>query len=1695
MNMKNWHCLFLGTLLLLTGCLYDSDIVLDNSNKLTLDLTLLSSANPTGVTRALSEPQEKNISDIQLLVFDENDKLMSGPIPTSWLTITEPGNITNVSINLPMEEYMNKTVKIMVLGNMTDNNNSSLPTLTVGSTSSEDVINALTYSSTDEWPIDGTRRFPMYGTITTTLSSSSTESSNVWMVRALARVQFKVNDGSGKTITEGPEAGKNLFDMKSVHVYYPRTMGYFCPGTDYLNDNSSVYNIHTLNTFGQLDIDNPLEYTMATDDSEKWRYEKSIYIPEAVNTSTSQQKVVMVLGGVFKEATKTTYYRVEFEKENVPFDILRNWSYDFNIKGVSGPGKDTPEEALVDGMLLTIEVKAWNEIAVAQASVSAYKLEVSESLLAFNNKAKDYTVDVETTYADGWEYDADSKEGNWFTVTPDYTTNKLNLHINANGDNASRYGYFTIHAGDIVKQINLTQLSLQTSNCYIAAESDHDGSFHALQANVMGNGTYGVDIEGTNLVSSMTSLTGATFTDAGGTTKRIYNNDGTIAEDAVKGARIIWQSRPGLITQVGALNPGDPVLTNEGVLKYTVGERLKKSTVPGGVSAATAAGVMFDDESDDELGGNAVIGIFTKDGSEDGDWGQCIWSWHIWVVWDWDTEATDQHFLTNGVRNGFYMQDRNLGAMRNERGDAYSFGLLYEWGRKDPMRSTFNFEKPYSWTPSYPYTGTSVDYDTENGSSQWHLWSGGTAFTDVLVSVQNPMNLSSSWGGGESANTALWGNPAGNVIISGSATSTDATSAAYNGTYVWNEGKKSIYDPCPLGYRVPSVNGFYFGKTGMAMVVHNANGQEAYPYSYCDLDDVGANSQGYIIYYFGQYKKYEKYSTWMPMTPFYEDGALALTSPKDGSEGFAYTWLNCPSGSGNKVKAEMFISKGGGNKGGAGSGMVVGWHPKNYHIHEYGSFGAASNNGGTIRCVRETDPERIPATVPDKIVLLADAGDMMSFDVLTNRGWHVEINNLSYDWFTATKIDDNTVNVTSVTANLTGETREGILFIVLDSGEKYPVRVVQESVSVGGGALTVKCDAESSAYKEITVPAGGSLALPSNHGDDPDFTYTLACTNTTTNTWKFTITSKNANTSPDPITKTFNLQLSDGSNTFDLPVDIKQQEYVISQDPLTLAYTSGNSKSVTFTPPTGSVVSITGGTQDGTVTINSVTYQKYTYQDDWFSYTLVPSGVKVKIDGHETWVIKYTLTATTKQQNLGPDHTETPTITIGNGSGTSNQFPVTVTQLSKASVATCTNKNKQVGALKGTVVGKTDKADNSFLYISNAGGYYYKIEDEPEWVTLSSTITSTNEDGYYQITSDNAVMFIATTEKSFLSTLENETRSGMFEIKLYYYDSVTEEYIDVKTFEDEITQASKQITFTSGTLLGTKGSSWTSNMKLKTVDQDHNYYYEIISSPDWANFDAFKTKTGPIKSNEGVNIAATATASKTSLSARDGIVKVKVYYGTETDGTEFDVTIHQAASSLAFTGGTLGATKNSSGTAITITNGSGLSYEVLSKPEWMNFAASSGNITATPYTLSGTTTEHNVGTSRTGTVTLKIQDGTENLGTIDVTITQSGLGMSVTGATLEKGSGKTNNKALKITKSKNSGPYYYKIVTYPSWISFASLQGTLAYGNENTQISGTTQEQNSTGVIRTEPVVVEIYSDSSYTDLMGTLTGSISQNK
>ena len=184
-------------------------------------------------------------------------------------------------------------------------------------------------------------------------------------------------------------------------------------------------------------------------------------------------------------------------------------------------------------------------------------------------------------------------------------------------------------------------------------------------------------------------------------------------------------------------------------------------TGPTGRFTVTAPGTDF---------GNAVVAV--KSGSN------ILWSWHIWVT-DYDGTATVT--LNNTVRDYVYM-DRALGATSSTEDDPNACGLYYQWGRKDPfprVREDWGGQRTV-----YSATGATVSISASSVSSE-------SNFTN---SVRNPASFYAN----TYADPYDW--------FTRSSTQEDNL---WGGANKNTPSPKTVFDPCPEGWRVPAWQGGY----------------------------------------------------------------------------------------------------------------------------------------------------------------------------------------------------------------------------------------------------------------------------------------------------------------------------------------------------------------------------------------------------------------------------------------------------------------------------------------------------------------------------------------------------------------------------------------------------------------------------------------------------------------------------------------------------------------------------------------------------------------------------------------------------------------------------------------------------------------------------------------------------------------------
>lgn len=630
-----------------------------------------------------------------------------------------------------------------------------------------EIYKDLIYSyPTANWNLEN-NKLPMWGT-TGVISISSTTDASCNLYRGVAKMGVQVDEDCTN------------FQLKEIYVYRVNDKGYCAAPTQKPSSDMQIQ-------FSETDIPetasprtDPLKYVVPESEDTDYivtgkRFLNQIYLSEVKNAGMDPDKQLkVVVGGIYEGegiegAGKMNYYRIDMKDDKgggvADFDIIRNHSYVFNITKVVNPGTPTPDEALEnDVVALTVTVDRWADDYM-RGVPDQYTLTTDKSVIICKkfNDVSTKTLDIWTDYSDGWYIEPIAGQDlSWLTIDRESgsanSTTTVSVTPNFENRGITRTTRFYVVAGSIKKEITVIMPQPPTANCYIVDEGEHE-----LIVSIKGNGNDGIAPEGIDIVPG----------------------EGDASLTPVK-IGVIWETEAGLI-QLRDAGTGSYVSNTKGRMTYAdydPNTNSIKYTV--NLNGANIGGVT---------GGNALIGAFN-------DRNQVVWSWHIWVAPDMidpGTQEVHEHMVENWTLNDYDVLDRNLGALSNKpvgNSSVASMGLLYQWGRKDPFigagYSNDNFKDTGVLPVVHYYEG-------------WGVQNGGSIRMDdnaIPTTIQHPTRL--VYGGGNSSPTGLSSIPGYGGYLWGTNNGLSTT--------VKDLGSKTIYDPCPVGYRVPPVDAFVFSK-------------------------------------------------------------------------------------------------------------------------------------------------------------------------------------------------------------------------------------------------------------------------------------------------------------------------------------------------------------------------------------------------------------------------------------------------------------------------------------------------------------------------------------------------------------------------------------------------------------------------------------------------------------------------------------------------------------------------------------------------------------------------------------------------------------------------------------------------------------------------------------------------------------------
>ncbi len=217
--------------------------------------------------------------------------------------------------------------------------------------------------------------------------------------------------------------------------------------------------------------------------------------------------------------------------------------------------------------------------------------------------------------------------------------------------------------------------------------------------------------------------------------------------------------------------------------------------------------------------GNMVVGVKLAD-TDGKATGNYLWSWHLWItdympddaskikipesrnVYVFPVTGGDIHryagssWQTGGTYANSFIMDRNVGALSTAYVGTGLGVLYYQFGRKDPFPGNVSLKGPNNTTPVVE----TVDYLTDYKE-------GGTLGENIRNAVHHPLHFYKTA-------TGYW-------------TTEETYHPSGSHTFLWQDKevtdlqKKSIFDPCPSGWCLPSVDVWVDFTTGNTSFSNN----------------------------------------------------------------------------------------------------------------------------------------------------------------------------------------------------------------------------------------------------------------------------------------------------------------------------------------------------------------------------------------------------------------------------------------------------------------------------------------------------------------------------------------------------------------------------------------------------------------------------------------------------------------------------------------------------------------------------------------------------------------------------------------------------------------------------------------------------------------------------------------------------------
>lgn len=472
-------------------------------------------------------------------------------------------------------------------------------------------------------------------------------------------------------------------------------------------------------------------------------------------------------------------------------------------------------------------------LTLSSSSASCTYASVSKSFsITISNRQSDLAVSVKSDVT-------------WITGVSE-SNGTVSYTVTENNSGSSRTGKITVTYAGVSKELAVTQSYAAPSISLSSTSSSHDyvsGTYtfkytvtnpregQSLSATTQADWITDVTISDSNVTyrvsenNSGSSRTGSIVLTYSGVNKEVtvsqVQKPVDLSAPATANCYIVSGAGPYYFKPVkGNSSTSVGTISSVAVLWESFGTSTTPSKGDLIKSVSYKDGNIYFDTATTFKEGNAVIAAKNSSGT-------ILWSWHIWF--------TDQPQGQEYYNNAGTMMDRNLGATSATPGDVGALGLLYQWGRKDPFLGSSSISRSViaKSTITWP---SDVESNSSNGTIAYAISHPTTFIT------RDDNNYDWHYTGNESTDNTRW-------------TTSDKA--------------KSIYDPCPAGWRVPDggSNGVWSKALGSSL---------SFEYTY-DSTNEGRNFSGK----FGSAS-----SIWYPASGYRNNYSANLNST--GSYGYYY---------------------------------------------------------------------------------------------------------------------------------------------------------------------------------------------------------------------------------------------------------------------------------------------------------------------------------------------------------------------------------------------------------------------------------------------------------------------------------------------------------------------------------------------------------------------------------------------------------------------------------------------------------------------------------------------------------------------------------------------------------------------------------------------------------------------------------------